>query len=133
MSPEFTFCMKCQSLFPGKNRKNILKCLLKVLPRVLSVKIPSANFKMSSAKLKNSVNVSCSNGIHSRNKQYCQLCHVLSFRISYNKGRCEGKTTFLHLYSKDADVSLLISTAWLSHLLSAYTVEILIKLFLKRQ
>ena len=31
--------MKCQILFPGKNKKNISKChLLKILPRVLSVK-----------------------------------------------------------------------------------------------
>ena len=33
--------MKCQILFSGKNKKNISKCcLLKILPRVLSVKIP---------------------------------------------------------------------------------------------
>ena len=31
--------MKCQILFIGKNKKNISKCrLLKILPRVLSVK-----------------------------------------------------------------------------------------------
>ena len=31
--------MKCQILFSGKNKKNILKCrLLQILPRVLSVK-----------------------------------------------------------------------------------------------
>ena len=31
--------MKCQTLFSGKNKKNISKCrLLKILPRVLSVK-----------------------------------------------------------------------------------------------
>ena len=31
--------MKCQNLFSGKNKKNISKCrLLKILPRVLSVK-----------------------------------------------------------------------------------------------
>ena len=31
--------MKCQILFPGKNKKNISKCrLLEILPRVLSVK-----------------------------------------------------------------------------------------------
>ena len=35
-----TICMNCQNLFSGKNKKNILKCrLLKLLPRVLSVKI----------------------------------------------------------------------------------------------
>ena len=28
--------MKCQNLFSGKNKKNISKCLLKFLPRVLS-------------------------------------------------------------------------------------------------
>ena len=34
--------MKCQILFSGKNKKNISKCrLLKILPRVLSVKVPS--------------------------------------------------------------------------------------------
>ena len=32
--------MKCQILFSGKNKKNILKCrLLQILPRVLSVNI----------------------------------------------------------------------------------------------
>ena len=32
--------MKCQILFSGKNKKNISKCcLLKILPRVLSVNI----------------------------------------------------------------------------------------------
>ena len=32
--------MKCQILFSGKNKKNISKCLLlKILPRVLSIKI----------------------------------------------------------------------------------------------
>ena len=31
--------MKCQVLFPGKNKKNISKChLLKILPRMLRVK-----------------------------------------------------------------------------------------------
>ena len=31
--------MKCQILFPGKNKKNISKCcLLKILPRVRNVK-----------------------------------------------------------------------------------------------
>ena len=34
--------MKCQILFSGKNKKNISKCrLLKILPRVLSVKADS--------------------------------------------------------------------------------------------
>ena len=32
--------MKCQILFSGKNKKNISKCcLLKILPRVLSVNV----------------------------------------------------------------------------------------------
>ena len=32
--------MKCHILFSGKNKKNISKCrLLKILPRVLSVKV----------------------------------------------------------------------------------------------
>ena len=30
--------MLCQNLFSGKNKKNILKCLLKFLPRVLRFK-----------------------------------------------------------------------------------------------
>ena len=39
LSPEETICMKYQILFSGKNKKNISKCrLLKILPRVLSVK-----------------------------------------------------------------------------------------------
>ena len=39
LSPKETICMKCQILFSGKNKKNISKCrLLKILPRVLSVK-----------------------------------------------------------------------------------------------
>ena len=35
-----TVCMKCQILFSWENKKNILKCkcLLKILPRVLSIK-----------------------------------------------------------------------------------------------
>ena len=34
-----TICMKGQSLFSGKNKKNISACrLLKILPRVLSIK-----------------------------------------------------------------------------------------------
>ena len=39
LSPKETICMKCHILFSGKNKKNISKCrLLKILPRVLSVK-----------------------------------------------------------------------------------------------
>ena len=39
--PEETDCMMCQSLFYGKNKKNIPKChLLKFLPRVLCIKCP---------------------------------------------------------------------------------------------
>ena len=35
-----TVCMKCQNLFSGKNKKNISICyLLKILPRVLSIKL----------------------------------------------------------------------------------------------
>ena len=35
-----TICMKCQILFSEKNKKNISKCcLLKILPRVLSVNL----------------------------------------------------------------------------------------------
>ena len=32
--------MKCQNLFSGKDTKYITKCLLKILPRMLSVKRP---------------------------------------------------------------------------------------------
>ena len=37
LSPKKTICMKCQIPFSGKNQKNMSKCLLKCLPRVLSV------------------------------------------------------------------------------------------------
>ena len=43
--------MKCQTLFSGKNKKNISKCrLLKILPRVLSVKydLPVYNLQQNS-------------------------------------------------------------------------------------
>ena len=35
---EETFCMKCQILFPGINKKNISMSFAKKLPRVLSIK-----------------------------------------------------------------------------------------------
>ena len=42
---EDTVCMKCQILSYGKNKKNISKCrLLKILPRVLSVKVACSWF-----------------------------------------------------------------------------------------
>ena len=34
LSPLETICMKCQIFFSGKNKKNILTCLFKILPRV---------------------------------------------------------------------------------------------------
>ena len=37
LSPLETICIKCQNLFSGEFKKNISKCLLKILPRVLSV------------------------------------------------------------------------------------------------
>ena len=38
--------MKCQILFSGKNKNNISKCrLLKILPRVLSVKSKNREYK----------------------------------------------------------------------------------------
>ena len=38
LSPVETICMKCQNLFSGKTKQNILKCcLLGILPRLLSV------------------------------------------------------------------------------------------------
>ena len=37
MSPQETVCIKCQSLFAGKNKKNISKChLLELLPSIVS-------------------------------------------------------------------------------------------------
>ena len=40
--------MKCQILFSGKNKKNISKCrLLKILPRVLSVKLMNSGHETS--------------------------------------------------------------------------------------
>ena len=43
-----TTCMKCQVLFSWKNEKNISKYrLLKILPRVLSVKVCTNNSRMS--------------------------------------------------------------------------------------
>ena len=42
--PMETICMKCQSLFSGKNKKNILKChLVNFLPKVLSIKSTNCN------------------------------------------------------------------------------------------
>ena len=39
LSPFEAICMKCQILFPGKNKKNISNChMLKILPRVLNIK-----------------------------------------------------------------------------------------------
>ena len=41
--------MKCQILFSGENKKNISKCrLLKILPRVLSVKAIDSNMEIIS-------------------------------------------------------------------------------------
>ena len=35
-----TICLKCQNLFPGKNKKNVTIChLLKILPTVLGISI----------------------------------------------------------------------------------------------
>ena len=43
--PSKTICMKCQILFPGKNKNNISICrLLKILPSVLSVQIMDINW-----------------------------------------------------------------------------------------
>ena len=40
--------MQCQILFSGKNKKNISKCrLLKILPRVLSVKPVGSKIKQT--------------------------------------------------------------------------------------
>ena len=39
LSPLETICMKCQILFSWKNKKNMsIFCLLKLLPRMLSIK-----------------------------------------------------------------------------------------------
>ena len=46
--------MKCQILFPGKDKKNIPICrLLKILPRVLSIKRRSCNRYVIVQKLQN--------------------------------------------------------------------------------
>ena len=46
-----TICMTCQILFSGKNRENISKCcLLKILPRVLSVKVIAKTGNLSLGK-----------------------------------------------------------------------------------
>ena len=37
-SPKETICMKCQSLFSGKDKKNIIICHLLNLPRVVEIK-----------------------------------------------------------------------------------------------
>ena len=37
--PKETICIECQSLFSSKNKKNISKCQLKFLPKVLSIKV----------------------------------------------------------------------------------------------
>ena len=38
LSPRETICLKCQSLFSGRYKNNISKCLLNFLPIMLSVK-----------------------------------------------------------------------------------------------
>ena len=48
--------MKCQILIPGKNKKNIHKCsLLKILPRVLSVKYINTYLYINSLPLSKTV------------------------------------------------------------------------------
>ena len=47
-----TIYMKCQILFSGENKKNISKCLLKFLPRVLSINVEKCSFEMCSAMQK---------------------------------------------------------------------------------
>ena len=45
--------MKCQNLFSGKNKKNVSTChLLKILPRVLSVKLLSEQLKLRCPNMK---------------------------------------------------------------------------------
>ena len=55
--------MKCHILFSGKNKKNISKCrLLKILPRVLSVK-PHLNFMCYLCSLKADSNYNVMKGL----------------------------------------------------------------------
>ena len=57
--------MKCQILFSGKNKKNISIChLLKILPRVLSIKVlititPNDTLKLFIFSEKIQLNISC--------------------------------------------------------------------------
>ena len=47
LCPLDTICMKCQILCPGKMRKNVSVCrLLKILPRMLSIKKQVSSRKM---------------------------------------------------------------------------------------
>ena len=43
LSPKETVCIKCQSLFSGKNKKSTSKRLLKFLPIMISVKCRMSN------------------------------------------------------------------------------------------
>ena len=46
LSPVETICMKWQNIFSGKNKKNIsVCCLLKKLPRVLSINVTSVSLQ----------------------------------------------------------------------------------------
>ena len=92
--------MKCQNLFSGKNKKNISKCrLLKILPRVLSVKVPITTAADDILKyifffffffffLKNKIRpgISCSNShemsrllLSEKVLKKIELCHLLQF------------------------------------------------------
>ena len=71
--------MKCQILFSGKNKKNISKCrLLKILPRVLSVKSPWTQYTLllvprTHTHMKTIEMVCCHRYIH----------HVMNLIITY--------------------------------------------------
>ena len=66
--------MKCQILFIGKNKKNISKCrLLKILPRVLSVKILTNRQLTTSLVLNNWAQFSV------------YVCVCVCYDISYKK------------------------------------------------
>ena len=84
--------MKCQILFSGKNKKNISKCrLLKILPRVLSVK---TDFKL--------------------HPDYCAISIIAIFILFhlfiffYYFDSLERKAKFLHADNEDSE-----QTVWM--------------------
>ena len=61
--------MKCQSLFSWKIEKNISKChLLKILPRVLSIKVCINNSRMSLCIAKRTKNLYKETDLHAHSE-----------------------------------------------------------------